>query len=203
MLVIVRHGRTPANAAKELLGRRDPDLDHVGRAQAAAIATVIPLGSRVISSPLQRCLQTAEGFCDQVEVDERLLEINYGELEGTLVTDVPAATLAQWRGDNTWKPAGGESHDELAHRVWDLLDELAEQAAREDVVLVSHVSPIKAAVAWALEVPIDILWRCFVAQASILRIGVSPAGRSLRSFNETSHLAKEKPEVLPPPTVSL
>ena len=59
MLIVARHGRTAANAAGELLGRRDPALDDVGRAQAAAIATVVPAGARVISSPLTRCVQTA------------------------------------------------------------------------------------------------------------------------------------------------
>jgi broad specificity phosphatase PhoE len=59
-----------------------------------------------------------------------------------------------------------------------------------DVVVVSHVSPIKAAAAWALGVGDEVAWRMYVAQASITRIGVGGPGGlpSLRSFNETAHL---------------
>lgn len=188
MLVIARHGRTPANAAGELLGRRDPELDAVGRDQAAAIAAVTPREARVISSPLLRCRQTADALDAEHETDERLLEIDYGELEGVPVKEVPVETWTQWRDDSAWAPPGGESHDQLAARVWELLDELAAEAAERDVVLVSHVSPIKAAAAWGLGVSIDISWRCFVQQASILRIATTGPTPSLRSFNETAHL---------------
>ena len=47
MLIVVRHGRTPANAAGQLLGRRDPELDELGRAQAAAVGiAILDCGSR-------------------------------------------------------------------------------------------------------------------------------------------------------------
>ncbi len=189
MLIVVRHGRTEANRAGELLGRRDPSLDETGIAQAAAAAAALPVGCRVISSPLARCRETAAVIDPDHDVDERLIELNYGDLEGTPVADVPRATWDAWRADNAWKPPAGESHDELAARVWSLLDELAAPAATSDIVLVSHVSPIKAAMAWALGVPISISWRSFVAQASILRIATGGPTPSLRSFNETAHVS--------------
>ncbi len=190
MLIVVRHGRTEANAAGELLGRRDPSLDSEGRAQARAIADALPTGARVISSPLARCRETAAGLGSEVEIeiDERLVELDYGELEGTPLRDVASSTWREWRASSGWRPEGGESHDDLAARVWPLLDELAPVAASSDLVLVSHVSPIKAVVAWALGVSIDISWRCFVEQASIQRITTNGVQPSLRSFNETSHL---------------
>lgn len=188
MLIVVRHGRTTANAAGELLGRRNPSLDARGRAEAAAIAAVMPAGARVVSSPLDRCCETAAFLSDKVETDERLIELDYGELEGTPVREVPASTWATWRDRTDWRPPGGESHDELATRVWSLLDDLAPAATGADIVLVSHVSPIKASVAWAMGVSIDISWRCLVSQASILRITTGGAAPSLRSFNETGHL---------------
>ena len=72
MLIVVRHGRTPANAAGQLLGRRDPELDDVGRAQAAAIGAALTGDYRIISSPLQRCQQTASAIGAQVETDDAL-----------------------------------------------------------------------------------------------------------------------------------
>ena len=189
MLIVVRHGRTPANAAGQLLGRRDPELDELGRAQAAAVGIAIPTAACVISSPLMRCRQTAEAIGTSVEVDERLIEVDYGDFEGLAIGDVPAATWATWRADTAWSPPGGESHDDLVARVWPLLDEVRHEAAARDVVLVSHVSPIKACLAWGLGVSIDIAWRAFVEQASILRIATNGPSQSLRSFNETHHLA--------------
>jgi broad specificity phosphatase PhoE len=58
-----------------------------------------------------------------------------------------------------------------------------------DVVVVTHVSPIKAALAWALGVGEEVAWRTFVAPASITRIGFGPRGPVLHSFNEVAHLA--------------
>ena len=188
MLIVARHGRTPANAAGQLLGRLDPGLDDLGRAQAAAIATAVPSDARVISSPLRRCRETAAAITADIGIDDRLIEIAYGELEGVPVSDVPAETWRAWRSDSGWAPPGGESHDQLAARVWSVLDEHAAEAADRDIVLVSHVSPIKAALAWALGVGIEVSWRSFVAQASILRIATAGPTPSLQSHNEVHHL---------------
>ncbi|MEM7140024.1 MAG: histidine phosphatase family protein [Actinomycetota bacterium] len=188
MLIIARHGRTAANASGELLGRRDPGLDDLGRTQAAAIGSALAGADRVISSPLARCRETAAAIGRPVEVDERFIELDYGDLEGTPVAEVPAETWASWRADTGWSPPAGESLDDLAARVWPALDELVEQAATSDIVIVSHVSPIKAAVAWSLGVDIATQWRLFVAQASISRIAPRGAIAALHSFNEVHHL---------------
>ena len=58
------------------------------------------------------------------------------------------------------------------------------------LLVVSHVSPIKAAVAWALDVGDGVAWRMFVAVASITRIAVTDRGPILRSFNEVAHLGQ-------------
>ena len=129
MLIVARHGRTPANAAGQLLGRRDPELDDLGRDQAAAIAAATPQGARVISSPLRRCRQTADALDPDHDTDDRLLEIDYGELDGLAVKEVPAETWARWRDDSSWAPPGGESHDQLAARVWEQRVFLAAQVA--------------------------------------------------------------------------
>ncbi len=187
-LFVCRHGRTEANASGLLLGRADPDLDSLGRAQAAAIAATVPNAERVISSPLARCRQTAEAFGQEITTDERLVELDYGDFDLQPLSEVPAETWARWRSDSDFRPPGGETLNELGRRVFASLDELTEQAAEQDVVIVTHVSPIKAAVAWALNCEMGISWRCFVAQASITEIAVSANGPSLRLFNGVSHL---------------
>jgi broad specificity phosphatase PhoE len=121
-----------------------------------------------------------------VHVDERWIEMDYGSLDGTPVADLPAATWAAWRADLDWAPPGGESIAALGARVRPACDELA--STGEDVLVVTHVSPIKAAVAWALGVADDIAWRMHVAPASITRIAADKSRRSLQLFNDVSHL---------------
>ena len=55
-------------------------------------------------------------------------------------------------------------------------------------MVVTHVSPIKAALAWALGVGDEVAWRTFVAPASVMTVGAGPTGPSLRGFNDTAHL---------------
>ena len=188
MLHVVRHGRTEANAAGLLLGRLDPDLDALGIRQATAVAAAIGPVDRVVSSPLLRAVRTAEAFGLDVKTDDRWLELDYGDLDGTSVFDVPSSTWVQWRADLDWAPPGGESHAALGERVRSACEDLLAEAAGSEVVVVSHVSPIKAALAWALGVGDEIAWRCFLAPASVLRITIGPGGPMVRSFNDVGHL---------------
>ena len=197
MIVLVRHGRTDANARGLLLGRADPALDDEGRRQAARLAVALgPLdGARVVTSPLARCRQTAQAIVAAnapgaaVEVDERWIELDYGAFDGLGAGDVPAATWAAWRADVAWTPEGGESLAALGVRVRAACEALAGEARDRDVVVVTHVSPLKAAVAWALGVGDEVAWRMWVGPASISRIGFTGSSPSLRSFNEVAHLA--------------
>jgi broad specificity phosphatase PhoE len=202
MLILARHGRTEANARGVLLGRADPGLDDEGVRQADRLGTGLAGLDvvRVVSSPLGRCRASAEVIADalrsaggadvkvDVEVDERWIELDYGVLDGVPLAEVPAESWARWRGDVSWAPEGGESLAVLGERVRAACDDLVGDAADADVVVVSHVSPIKAAVAWALGVGDEVAWRMWVAPASITRIGVAAGRPSLRSFNELGHL---------------
>ncbi|MFN7148299.1 MAG: histidine phosphatase family protein [Microthrixaceae bacterium] len=193
-LVWVRHGRTTANASGLLLGRADPPLDELGRVQATAVAAAIRSGRfgpvlAVVSSPLDRARRTAEAIGAPVQVDERLIELDYGELDGTPVADVPGELWAEWRADIGFRPPGGESLEELGRRVHEACAEWSERVDRPGaIVLVSHVSPIKAALSWALSVGDDVAWRSHLDPASITRILLRGGGRALGLFNETAHL---------------
>jgi probable phosphoglycerate mutase len=76
VLILVRHGRTAANASGLLLGRADPPLDEVGVAQAAGVAAELRDVYRVVTSPLARTRATAEALGVPVSVDERWLELD-------------------------------------------------------------------------------------------------------------------------------
>lgn len=190
MLIIVRHGRTEANASGLLLGQRvDPGLDDLGRRQAAALGAVVGGAARVVCSPLRRTRETAAALGLPVEIDERWIEIDYGTFDGTPLRDVPAATWAAWRADLGFALGGGESLAGVGTRVRAAAEDLLEESRQHDIVVVTHVSPIKAAAAWALGVGDEVIWRMWCAPGSITEIGTAGPTPSLHSYNVTAHLA--------------
>jgi broad specificity phosphatase PhoE len=191
VIFLVRHGQTAANARGLLLGREDPPLTELGVRQAAAVGPAVAGVSRLVTSPLRRARETASalGLAVPVEVDHRWTELDYGEFEGRRFTEVPTETWRRWREDPTYSPPGGESIDAVGRRGRDACEHLAVDSAGADVAVVSHVSPIKAAIAWALGVGDDVAWRMFLDVASISRVAAGPQGPSLRSYNDTHHLS--------------
>jgi broad specificity phosphatase PhoE len=188
MLWLVRHGQTAENARGLLLGRADPPLSEIGRRQAAALAQVVPPDARVISSPLRRARETAEPFGRPAEIDGRWIELDYGTLDGCRPGEVDEAVWERWRSDPSYVPAGGESLSAMGERVREACEQLMGDARDRDVVVVSHVSPIKAAIAWALQVGEAVAWRMFVRDGSIARIRIDRWGPVLVSFNEVPPL---------------
>lgn len=190
MLILARHGQTDANARGLLVGRSDWALNERGRQQAKALAAAVPEVERVISSPLLRARQTAGAFGRDVEIDERWIELDYGELDGRPASSVPDEVWHRWHADPEFVPSGGESIAALNRRVREACAALADEARDRHVVVVSHVSPVKAAVTWALRVNDVVAWRMWLDDAAICRIRIDGDFPVLTAFNEV---------VAPPP----
>jgi broad specificity phosphatase PhoE len=195
MLILVRHGQTAVNAEGRLQGRIDAPLTDLGRRQAAASGSVLDPTKvrRVVVSPLRRAQETAAAFglptSVPVEVDERWVELDYGEWDGQPLRSMPTADWDTWRRDASFAPPGGESLVALEARVRAACEDLRGEAGDGDVVVVSHVSPIKTAVAWALDIGPLAQWRMFLDVAAVCRIAIGPRGPSLVGNNTTAHLA--------------
>ena len=200
MIVFARHGQTAPNRDGLVLGRADPELTEEGRRQAALLAAALAGESvtAILTSPLVRARQTAEAVgaaCGAtVTVDERLLEIDWGAWEGRPAGGLTVADVDRWRAEDSQERRNadpvapeGESLDSLSRRVESFCLETLEQEGGV-VVAVSHVSPIKAAAAWALGVDGTVAWRMFLGLASITRVGRGRTSPVLLSFNETGHL---------------
>jgi broad specificity phosphatase PhoE len=191
VLILVRHGESAANAAGLLSGRAPAPLTDHGRSQVAALSSELVGATRLISSPLGRARETAELLALDlpIEVDERWTEVDYGELEGTSLTALPSELWQRWRSDPAFRLPGGESLAEVGIRVRAACSDLFARSgsgarADGDVVVVSHVSPIKAAVAWALETGDELAWRLHLSTASMTRVAWGSDGPVLRSFNQ-------------------
>jgi broad specificity phosphatase PhoE len=191
VLILVRHGESTGNAEGRLLGRIDAPLTERGRVQARSLGSEVSGATRLIASPLSRARDTADalGLGLPVEIDERWIEVDYGEFDGRLLGSVPDQVWMQWRSDPGYRPPGGETLADAGARVRDACEELfaddGHGARGGDVVVVSHVSPIKAAVCWSLGLGDQGAWRLYLATASISRIGWGSDGPVLNRFNDT------------------
>lgn len=193
MIVLVRHGETDANRAGLLLGRADPPLNDRGRQQAETLAEALASIAQplIVTSPLERALETATRIGEAVgiapRVDDRLIELDYGDWDGLRLADVPAELTERWRADTMFVPPGGESLGDVRARVVPLAAELYEQAQQHTAIVVSHVSPIKAVILWALALGDEYSWRLRLDVASISRLAHDRSGPVLVGFNDTSH----------------
>jgi probable phosphoglycerate mutase len=192
MLILVRHGESTGNADGLLLGRIDSPLTDRGLDQARSLAETVAGATRLISSPLQRARATAEalGTGLPIEIDERWIEVDYGEYDGQKLGDIPSDVWRKWRSDLAFVPPGGESLAAAGARVRNACEELFAEPdgparGNDTVVVVSHVSPIKAATCWSLGMGDEGAWRLYLANASATRITWGNGGPVLAGFNHT------------------
>ena len=186
MLHIVRHGRTEVNAAGKLLGRNNPELDQTGRKQAEELANRLGEVDLVISSPLKRTMETASYISNTVKTDPRWLELDYGELEGKSIEDIDTEIWERWRSDIEWAPDGGESLTALGARVTEACEDIVEISKDREVVVVTHVSPVKATLAWVLGLDAGVSWKCHVSPGSSMTIKIGQHGPVLHNFNQVN-----------------
>ncbi|MFP3579031.1 histidine phosphatase family protein [Arthrobacter sp. SIMBA_036] len=198
-LILVRHGRTTANASGLLAGRADGvSLDQVGREQAALtgdrLASVPVAG--VVSSPLERCQETAQLILERqtgtphAPVDPDLTECDYGQWQGRKLRDL--ATEELWPMVQTQPSAvvfpGGESMAGMQARSVAAIrrHDAAFEAAngREAVwVAVSHGDVIKSILADALGMHLDLFQRINVSPASVSIVHYGASRPSVYAIN--------------------
>ena len=215
-VLLVRHGRTAANASGRLAGRTPGVvLDETGTAQVQALAerlAPVPLVA-VVASPLERCQATAAALAARstaatgvpvtVTTDERLSECDYGEW-----TNRPIAELTK---EELWKavqahPAsvvfpGGEAMATMQHRALAAVREmdarvLAEHGEHAVWAAVSHGDVIKSVLADALGTHLDHFQRIVVDPASVSAVRYSPLRPFAVRVNDTGG---DVAALLPPP----
>lgn len=191
VIYLVRHGQSEANRDGLLVGHLDVALTSQGEAQAQELVGKLGKVVMALSSPLQRARRTGELAvpATSIEVDSAFVEMNYGELEGRPLRDVGATTWRTLQDNHSWRIPGGESMADVDRRVHDRLDALLRDhaeivsSADENIVIFSHVSPIKSAVAWALGVHGGSAWRMRLDNATITAIGAVAGRPSLLRYN--------------------
>ena len=202
LVLYVRHGQTPTTG-KVLPGRAAGlHLADAGRSQAEAVAQRIGALKRVdavYASPLERARETAAPIAAvrglRVRVDKGLLECDFGEWTGGSLRDL--ARKPEWQTVQRY-PSGfrfpeGESFREMSTRIASTAGRLRQQHPGQVVVAVSHADPIKAAVADALGVHLDLFQRISISTCSVTAIAYGDGGPTVLTVNDTGDLAKLAP----------
>lgn len=141
VVYITRHGETTWNVENKVCGWPDVELTELGREQALELAEKLRGKgiTRMLVSPLKRARDTAQlantYIRVPVEIDERLKEHSFGDMEGILRS---APEFQAAKRNLTTRFPGGESVLEVAHRVYSLLDEIPVKYQGETVLLVCH-----------------------------------------------------------------
>ena len=181
-VTFLRHGQTDYNLQGLLQGRVDNPLNNTGINQAQKSAKAIGKVTKIISSPLKRAIQTANAFNTPIEIDENWIELDYGDWDGMPLKSISEETWNEWRNNPTFMPPNGESLLTLGERVQKSLNNIKSDSGQH-ILIVTHVSPIKAAVAWTLGVTDAIGWRTRLDTASFTQIEINTVAPVLLGFN--------------------
>ena len=200
-VLLLRHGRTGANATGGLAGRSPVGLDEQGRRQAAAVGRrlrELPLVAAV-TSPLPRCRQTVAAALPDLpaSVDERLTECGYGDWEGRSLQELvkePLWPVVQQHPSGARFPGeGGESIAAMAARAvaavreWDA--RLSAEHGEDAVWLAcSHGDVIKAVVADALGLHLDLFQRIVIDPGSVSVVSYTATRPFLLRLGDTGEL---------------
>lgn len=201
-LLAVRHGVTQHSIEHRFsgLGGIDPPLLELGRRQAQAVS--IELAARggadiVVCSPLLRARQTAAIIAGHLrlaapEAVDDLAEASFGEWDGLTFAQVKQRypdELTAWLASPDVPAPGGEPYSALRHRVTRARKELVARYPGMRVVIVAHVSPIKALVQGVLEAPSASAFRIELAPCSLTTLAFwADGGATIYGVGESGHL---------------
>lgn len=201
-VLLIRHGRTSANAAGLLAGwSPGVFLDEVGTAQVRELALqVCELDlTAIVSSPLDRTLETsqeltqaisARGGDVPIRIDERIGECHYGDWTGKTISELSENELwpaVQGHPSSVRFPSG-ESVLEMQHRAVTCIRDLnGEFGSSSTYAVVSHGDVIKAILADALGMHLDHFQRIQISPASVSIVRYTPSRPFVAAINASTH----------------
>jgi 2,3-bisphosphoglycerate-dependent phosphoglycerate mutase len=179
LAIFMRHGQADNNVNRVLVGRYiESHLTEYGKQQVADTAKYlknVPI-EKVYVSPVIRTVETARIVCKVLginyEIDERLYEIDLGRLVGMqfekIIQKYGNLFLRFYNEDDTMLAKYGvESFASVKSRVKHLLDEIIKMQQDKNVLLITHLDPIKAAISILLDLKAEALYHWHIRNASL------------------------------------
>ena len=191
--LLLRHAHSTANNEGVLAGQLEGiGLSKDGLAQVRKLTYSFEnlKINRIISSPMQRCLETVEGIArlqkKRVLIDERLIEMNYGLWSGEKLKKL--SKLREWKviqaKPSTFRFPQGESFKELEKRIESLLRDLSRKYPKETILLITHGDVIKIAASLTVGSGLDNFQKFAVDPCSLTTLSWGSKSRILLSFNQ-------------------
>ena len=186
-IVLVRHGETEWSATGHHTGRTDVPLTPEGERAARALGRrlgelgVVP--ARCITSPRRRAVDTARlaGLGEDLEVDDRLAELDYGDYEGRTTADI-RRERPDWDLFRDSSP-GGETIEDAGRRADSFLADLDPDAGEGDVALVGHGHFLRVLAARYLDFAPSEARHLALATASLSLLGHEHSWRAVHLWN--------------------
>lgn len=199
-MLLVRHGTTPTTG--KMLPGRAPGLHlgEKGRAQAALVAQRIGAMEKrptaIYASPLERTRETAAPIASalglRVRTAHGLIEADVGDWTekslSRLYKTKEWPTVQRW--PSGFRFPGGESFAEMSVRSMDAVLDLVAAHPGTTIVAVSHADPIKAIVAAAAGIPLDLMQRLVISPCSISALLFTSGGPAVLCMNSTANLGE-------------
>jgi len=198
-LIVVRHGETESNRKGLALGRADVPMNDLGKEQAVRVAGALrkePIAA-VYTSPLSRTRETADRIAEALgldaQIDELLVEMDVGELDGLEFADVreryPGFIETWLSSDGPDRPMpGGESLRDVRDRAWRFVERAAKTHRDETVCAVTHNFVILTMLASALDIDLGSFRRLRHAVAAISVLEWDGKVWRVAKMNDTCHL---------------
>lgn len=194
-LVLIRHGQTAWSQVGKHTGRTDIDLTDVGRSEASDAARTLDGWhlERAYASPLRRARQTAELVAPScgVNIDDDLVEWNYGEYEG-LTTPEVRETIPGW---SVWTHdiVGGESVEQVSDRADAFIDRVLAEVPEGNVAVFSHGHLLAILIARWCELSPFAGRHFAIATATVSLLGWHREDRVIRAVNHRAGSVLDPP----------
>ena len=194
MIIFLRHAQAENNAKRILAGRTEGvHLTKTGIEQAEQIIKYLkPLDiSAIYSSPIERASHTAEIVAKSkslgCELDDRLVEIDMGKFTHMNYEDMFAKYgnifLKFYDNDPVIAEHEVETFPEVQRRVLDMVNHVVEKHKNENVILVTHMDPIKSMLAKVMDLRPKTLFELVIENASLTIINEQDGKFSLSAIN--------------------
>ena len=194
MIIFLRHAQAENNTKRILAGRTEGvPLTKTGIEQAEQIAKYLaPIDiSAIYSSPIERAKHTAEIVAEScsldVALDERLTEIDMGKFTRMNYDDMFAKYgnifLKFYENDPVISEHEVETFPNVQKRVLDLVDHVLKKHNNENVILVTHMDPIKSMLAKVMNLAPETLFELIIANASLTIVKEQDKKFSLSAIN--------------------
>ena len=194
MIIFLRHGQAENNVKRILAGRTGGvTLTKTGIEQAGRIAKYLkPLDiSAIYSSPIERAKHTAEIVAENnsldYQLDDRLIEIDMGRFTLMNYDDMFAkygnVFLKFYQNDPVIAEHKVETFPDVRKRVLDIVDYVIKKHGNQNVVLVTHMDPIKSILSVVMDLKPKTLFELVIANASLTIIKEQDKKFSLSAIN--------------------